>query len=56
MERSLGQALQGALAILTRVRPGDLGGPAPCASRDVHQAAAGVGPAGRLTAFLGRVV
>ncbi len=116
MECSLGQALQGALAILTRVRPEDPGGPAPCASRDVRalvnhfagtarwwaatisgdggvteadyaagdfvaayeesiraaatafgadgaallgparQTPAGAGPAGRLTAFLGRVV
>jgi len=36
MECSLGQALQGAPAILTRVRPKDLGGPAPCASRGVR--------------------
>jgi Mycothiol maleylpyruvate isomerase N-terminal domain len=32
----LGQALQGALAILTRVRPEDLDGPTPCASWDVR--------------------
>jgi hypothetical protein len=36
MECSLGQALQGALAILTRVRPKDLSGPARCASRGVR--------------------
>jgi hypothetical protein len=36
MECPLDQALQGTLAILTRVRPKDLGGPAPCASWDVR--------------------
>jgi hypothetical protein len=36
MECPLDQALQGTLAILTRVRPKDLGGPTPCASWDVR--------------------
>ncbi len=30
MECSLDQTLQGTLAILTKVRPKDLGGPTPC--------------------------
>jgi len=42
MECSLGQALQGTLAILAKVRPADLN--------------PGLGPAGYLAAFLGRVV
>jgi hypothetical protein len=42
MECSLGQALQGTLAILAKVRPADLN--------------PGLGPAGCLAAFLGRVV
>ena len=36
MECSLHRALQGTLAILTRVRPKDLDGPTPCASWDVR--------------------
>ena len=36
MERSLDQALQGTLAVLTKVRPEDPDGPTPCASWDVH--------------------
>jgi uncharacterized protein (TIGR03086 family) len=36
MECSLHRALQGTLAILTRVRPHDLDGPTPCASWDVR--------------------
>jgi hypothetical protein len=32
MESSLDQALQGTLAILTKVRPRDLDEPTPCAS------------------------
>jgi len=42
VECSLGQALQGTLAILAKVRPADLN--------------PGLGPAGYLAAFLGRVV
>jgi uncharacterized protein (TIGR03086 family) len=36
MERSLDQALQGTLGVLTEVRPEDLDGPTPCASWDVR--------------------
>lgn len=36
MECSLHRALQGTLAILTRVQPGDLDAPTPCASWDVR--------------------
>jgi uncharacterized protein (TIGR03083 family) len=36
MEGSLLRALQGTLAVLTRVRPKDLDGPTPCASWDVR--------------------
>jgi uncharacterized protein (TIGR03086 family) len=36
MECSLHRALQGTLAVLTRVRPKDLDGPTPCASWDVR--------------------
>ena len=36
MECSLHRALQGTLAVLTRVRPEDLDGPTPCASWDVR--------------------
>jgi uncharacterized protein (TIGR03086 family) len=36
MESSLEQALQGTLAVLTKVRPEDLDGPTPCASWDVR--------------------
>ena len=36
MECPLGRAIQGALAILTKVRPNDLDGPTPCASWDVR--------------------
>jgi uncharacterized protein (TIGR03086 family) len=36
MERSLDQALQGTLAVLTKVRPEDLDGPTPCVSWDVR--------------------
>ena len=36
MESQLDRALQGTLAILTKVRPGDLGTPTPCASWDVR--------------------
>jgi uncharacterized protein (TIGR03086 family) len=36
MEGSLHRALQGTMAVLTRVRPEDLDGPTPCASWDVR--------------------
>jgi hypothetical protein len=36
MECPLGQAIRGALAILTKVRPKDPDGPTPCASWDVR--------------------
>ena len=36
MEYPLSQALQSTLAILVKVRPGDLAAPTPCASWDVH--------------------
>jgi hypothetical protein len=50
MECSLDQALQGTLAILTKVRPEDLDGPTP------STLPAEVGPADQLAAFLGRAV
>ncbi len=54
MECSLGQVLQVVLAILTRVRPKDLGGPAPDASW--ASARSTITSPVRLAAFLGRVV
>jgi uncharacterized protein (TIGR03086 family) len=36
VEYPLNQAMQSTLAVLTSVRPGDLGAPTPCASRDVR--------------------
>jgi len=69
MECPLGHVLQGTPAILTKIRPDDLGRPTPCASWDARALgshfdgmarwrAADLDPrlAGRLTAFLGRVV
>jgi hypothetical protein len=59
MECSLDQALQGTLAILTRVRSKDLGGPTPCGLAlfgPAREAPAGAGPAGQLAAFLSRAV
>jgi len=69
MECPLGQGLQGTPAILTKIRPNDLGRPTPCASWDARALdnpfdgmarwwAADLDPrlAGQLTAFLGRAV
>ncbi len=36
MEQPLNQAMQSTLAVLTKVRPGDLDAPTPCASWDVR--------------------
>ena len=47
MESQLDQALQGTLAILTKVQPKDLDAPTPCASWDVRTL---------VNHFLGRVV
>jgi hypothetical protein len=59
MKCSLDQALQGTLAILTKVRPKDLDGPTPCAqalSGPAREPPAGTGPADQLVAFRGRAV
>lgn len=45
MDCSLHRALQGTLAIVTRVRP-----------KDLEEAPTGAGPAGQLAAFLRRAV
>ena len=59
MKCSLDQALQGTLAIWTKVRPKDLDGPTPCGqalSGPAREPPAGAGRAGQLAAFLGRPV
>jgi hypothetical protein len=59
MTSSLDQALQGTLAILTKVRPKDLGGLTPCGQAlfgPAREPPAGAGPADHLIAFPGRAV
>jgi hypothetical protein len=51
VEYPLNQAMQGTLAVLTAVPPGDLGAPTPCASWDVRALVNHL-----LAGFLGRSV